>query len=68
MSYVDRLSPWCIVRTLPNLQGITVARFRRRGDAEAHLGALSRLIPDAQFKIMFDPALEPQQPSKVRVG
>lgn len=54
MSYLDKLHPWCIVRHLPNLQNPIVARFRRRNDAEAHLQVLRRLMPNAQFSIIFD--------------
>lgn len=59
MSYLARLSPWCIVRQKPNLQSTIVARFRRRNDAEAHLQVLRRLMPDAKFEIVFD--VEPQE-------
>jgi hypothetical protein len=58
MSYLTRLSLWCIVRQLPNLKSPIVARFRRRNDAEAHLQILQRLMPHASFLIVFD--LEPQ--------
>lgn len=53
MTYANRLSPWCIIRALPNLQRLTVARFRRRGDAEAHLATLRRMIPNAAYEIVF---------------
>lgn len=46
--------PWAIVRQLPNMQRITVVRLRNRSDAEGHLTALRRLIPQAEFKIVFD--------------
>lgn len=54
MTYLERLSPWCIVRQLPNLQSTIVVRFRRRNDAEAHLQILQRLMPEAKFEIVFD--------------
>ncbi|MEH2183688.1 hypothetical protein [Nostoc sp.] len=50
MTYLEKLSPWCIVRLLPNMQNQVVARFRRRSDAEAHLQVLHRLIPSVSFK------------------
>jgi hypothetical protein len=53
-SYYERLHPWCIIRLLPNAQRITVARFRKRNDAEAHLKALRQLTPSALYEIMFD--------------
>jgi hypothetical protein len=49
-----RLFPWTIVRQLPNLQQITVGRFRNRSDAEGHLQVLKQLIPQSQFAIVFD--------------
>ncbi|WP_293060119.1 MULTISPECIES: hypothetical protein [unclassified Moorena] len=53
MSYSERLHPWVIVRLLPRMQRVVVARFRKRSDAEGHLKALKRLMPDAQFVIIF---------------
>lgn len=63
MSYLDRLRPWCIIKPLPDLQRLTVARFRRRNDAEAHLQVLRRLIPHVTYIIIFDPGLELDDPS-----
>ena len=54
MTYRKRLYGWCIVRLLPQFQRVTVARFRRRSEAENHLKILQRLIPDAAFAIVFD--------------
>ncbi|AOY81627.1 hypothetical protein BJP36_18635 [Moorena producens JHB] len=54
MSYSERLHPWVIVRLLPKMQRVIVARFRNRSDAEGHLQALKRLMPDAKFIIIFD--------------
>ena len=53
--YRDQLHPWCIIRLLPKAQRITVARFRKRNDAEAHRRTLQRLIPQATFIIIFAP-------------
>lgn len=55
MSYRDRLSPWCIIQLLPQMQRSVVARFRKRNDAEAHLRALQRLNPSLPYEIVFDP-------------
>lgn len=63
MSYLERLSPWCIVKLLPNMQRQVVARCRRRNDAEEHLRVLRRLLPGARFAITFDPALDRQDSS-----
>ncbi len=58
MTYFNLLHPWCIIRQLPNLQRLVVARFRRRIDAESHLQIISRLIPNVTYEIIFDPAPE----------
>ena len=55
MTYFDRLHPWCIIRLLPNMQRIVVARFRDRGQAEEYLRVLQRLIPAANHILIFDP-------------
>ncbi|NET38801.1 MAG: hypothetical protein F6K19_43610 [Cyanothece sp. SIO1E1] len=54
MTYRDQLHPWCIIRQLPKLQNITVARCCRRHEAAAHLRILHQLIPAASFVIIFD--------------
>ncbi|PSR18779.1 hypothetical protein C8255_05540 [filamentous cyanobacterium CCP3] len=55
-AYNQLLHPWCVVQLLPHMQRRTVARFRRRNDADAHLRAMQRLSPSAQYTVMFDPA------------
>ncbi|MDF5711010.1 MAG: hypothetical protein PUP90_25890 [Nostoc sp. S4] len=60
MTYLEKLSPWCIVRLKPNMQNQIVARFRRRSDAEAHLQVLCRLIPGVSFTLIFNVGLEQQ--------
>lgn len=55
-AYSQLLHPWCVVQLLPHMQRRTVARFRRRNDADAHLKALRRLSPSAQYTVVFDPA------------
>lgn len=61
MSYFEQLYPWCIVRSLPNLRQLIVARFRRRSDAEAHLRVIRRLIPHVTYQIVFDAQLKQEQ-------
>ncbi len=56
-AYRQQLHPWCIIRLLPKAQRITVARFRKRNDADAHLRVLRRLIPNATFIIVFAPPI-----------
>ncbi|NJO41347.1 MAG: hypothetical protein HC769_06480 [Cyanobacteria bacterium CRU_2_1] len=54
MTYADRLNHWAVVRLLPNLQRVTIARFHKRSDADGYAQALRRLIPDATFIVLFD--------------
>ncbi len=53
-TYREKLYPWCIIRHLPNLQRLTVGRFRRCNEALEHLQVLRRLIPHANFAVIFD--------------
>ncbi len=53
-NYRAHLYPWCIVQLLPSLQRATVARFRRRSEAEECQKVLQRLQPDSQYRIVFD--------------
>jgi hypothetical protein len=55
-AYSQLLHPWCVVQLLPHMQRRTVARLRRRNDADAHLKAMRRLSPSAQYTVVFDPA------------
>ena len=59
MTCKKRLSPWIIVRLLPNMQRVTVGRFRRRSDADGHLQILQRLIPRAEMVVVFDVEEQP---------
>jgi hypothetical protein len=54
MNYKQQLYPWVIYRFLPNLQRLTVARFRRRNDAEEHMRIIKRLLPQVEFAITFE--------------
>jgi hypothetical protein len=54
MSYQEKLSPWVVYRQLANLQRIEVARFRRRNDAEEYLNVVRRMVPQAQFEIVYE--------------
>jgi hypothetical protein len=59
-TYLERLSPWCLVRLFPNMQRLSVGRFRRWNDAYEHRRILCRLVPEANYVIVFDPGLEQQ--------
>ena len=54
MTYFERLHPWCIIRPLPNLQRLIVARCRRRNDAESHVQLLRQLSPNVPYEVVFD--------------
>jgi len=54
MKYGELLHPWVIVCALPNMQNLSIRRFRRRNDAEECLKALRRLSPTEKFIVMFD--------------
>ncbi len=62
-TYLERLSPWCLVRLLPNMQRLTVGRFRRWNDAHEHMKILRRLVLEANYAIVFDPGVEQQDSS-----
>ena len=57
-TYLERLSPWCLVRLFPNMQRLTVGRFRRWNDAHEHMRILRQLVSEANYVIVFDPGLE----------
>ncbi|MEW5860576.1 MAG: hypothetical protein AB1861_24920 [Cyanobacteriota bacterium] len=54
MTYFNQLHPWCLMRRVPKLQSLVVARFRRRCDAEAHQRVLQRLGSSESYNIVFD--------------
>lgn len=54
MTYQQRLKYWAIARFLPSEQWVIVARFYSRSDAEGHYQFLSRNLPNAQFRVVFD--------------
>lgn len=49
---------WCIIRPLPSLQSLVVARFPSRSHAEAHLSFLKHSRPGTPYEIMFDTATD----------
>ncbi len=50
------------VRLLPNMQRATVGQYRNRSDADGHLQIIRRLMPNAEFEVMFNPDLpQPKQ-------
>ncbi|HEY9634438.1 MAG TPA: hypothetical protein V6D14_13570 [Coleofasciculaceae cyanobacterium] len=62
MPYRERLNSWVLVRLLPNMQQVTVGQYRNRSDADGHLEIIRRLMPNAEFVVMFNPDLpQPKQ-------
>lgn len=55
MTYRDRITRWVVVRLLPNMQRVTVARFAKESDADGYAKTLQRLYPDQTLVVMFDP-------------
>lgn len=53
-SYQEKLNCWAVVRLLPNMQQVTVARLRSRSDADGHLRFLQRHLPEGEFVVVFD--------------
>lgn len=58
MTYGDRLRRWAVVRLLPNMQRVVVARFVKESDADGYATALRRLQPEAIVIVVFDPGEE----------
>lgn len=54
MKYQEKLSPWTIIRMQPDPKGVTLARFRRRSEAEGHLLVLKKMMPQGEFTIVFE--------------
>lgn len=53
-SYRERLKHWAVMRLLPNMKNVVVARFRSRSDADGHLRFLRRNVPEGEFIVVFD--------------
>ncbi len=52
--------PWCVIRRLPNMQRVVVARVRRRQDADGCLQILRQLMPNVSHVIVFDSLVQAQ--------
>ena len=48
------LKPWAVVRQLPHLKWVIIARYRSRSDADGHLLLLRQQVPNLRFKVVFD--------------
>ena len=54
MTYKRCLKPWAVVRQLPTLKWVIIARYRSRSDADGHLKLLRQRVPSIQFKVVFE--------------
>ncbi|NEQ20952.1 MAG: hypothetical protein F6K28_17340 [Microcoleus sp. SIO2G3] len=68
MTYFEKLHPWCVIRPLPNLQRLVVARCRRRSDAESLVRVVGRLVPSVPYTIVFDPMPEQEQEDNTKIS
>jgi hypothetical protein len=54
---------------LLNPIGITVGQYRNRSDADGHLAIIRRLMPNAEFEVVFNPDLpKPQVDTRHRTS
>jgi acetyl-CoA carboxylase alpha subunit len=51
-----------VIRKLPKMQRIVVARFQHRPEAEHYLKTLRRMLPNATHELVFEPAIVPAVP------
>ncbi len=54
MAYREQITPWVVVRLLPNFRHIDVARFYKLADAEAYARILRQLNPTLKYTVMYD--------------
>jgi len=62
MTYREQITPWVVLRQLPNMQRMTLARFRKRSDADSYSQTLRQLDPRLDLVVMFDPGDAELQP------
>ncbi|MBW4466222.1 MAG: hypothetical protein KME07_12410 [Pegethrix bostrychoides GSE-TBD4-15B] len=67
MSYREQLTPWIVVRLLPQMQHVILARFAKRSDADSYAQVLRQLAP-VQVVVMFDPGEPAAQNTSVQIA
>ncbi|MDT9177082.1 MAG: hypothetical protein P5702_04940 [Limnospira sp. PMC 1291.21] len=63
MTAFERLHPWCLVRSanaseresVTNNQCLVVGRFRSQNDAVNHQRILQKLVPQAEYQVVYHP-------------
>lgn len=53
MTYQEKLNPWTVQQQAPNVEDRVLARFRRRGDADAYLTLVKRERPASMLSVIF---------------
>lgn len=53
MTYQEQLNPWTVQNQHPSLGQQVIARFRRRGEADAYLNAMQQMRPSMKLSIAF---------------
>ncbi len=53
MTYQEKLNPWTVQNQHPNLGQQVIARFRRRGEADAYLNAMQQMRPSMRLSVAF---------------
>ncbi|MEM7770128.1 MAG: hypothetical protein AAGA75_15605 [Cyanobacteria bacterium P01_E01_bin.6] len=53
MTYQEQLNPWMVQNQHPKMGQQVIARFRRRGEADAYLSTMQQLRPGMQLSVAF---------------
>jgi hypothetical protein len=53
MTYQEQLNPWTVQNQHPQMGQQVIARFRRRGEADAYLNTMQNLRPNLKLSIAF---------------
>lgn len=53
MTYQEQLNPWMVQNQHPQLGQQIIARFRRRGEADAYLNAMQQMRPSMRLSVAF---------------
>ncbi|MEB3211738.1 MAG: hypothetical protein VKL39_10295 [Leptolyngbyaceae bacterium] len=53
MTYQEQLNPWTVQNQHPQMGQQVIARFRRRGDADAYLNTMQNLRPGLKLSVAF---------------
>jgi hypothetical protein len=58
-------TPWHLVILLPNATSRSIGRYHNRQEAEASLRTIRRLVPQANYTIIFVPPHQPGEPDDI---